>query len=203
MNTLLKEINRSIVELDKGLAGKLTMSEKMERLLNFLNDEKVPETWNELCYPSKRSLASWFINLKARYEQLNTWKDEPVNIPKVTRINYLFNPSSFLTAIKQVKRKAELNLLHIVTEFQKFSIEEVKTEAKDGAYAYGFLLDGAAWEENAGVMEDARPLKMYTTMPVCLCRSEKINPNMDKNQGFYKCPVYRTEMRGPTYIFTA
>jgi len=58
----------------------------------------------------------------------------------------LFNPQSFLTAIKQVGRKAELNKLYIVTEFQKSAIEDIKTEAKDGAYCYGFLLEGARWD---------------------------------------------------------
>jgi hypothetical protein len=33
---------------------------------------------------------------------MNQWKDEPSRIPKVTFINRLINPSSFLTAIKQV-----------------------------------------------------------------------------------------------------
>lgn len=138
MNYLLEEINRSLVELEQGLKGILTISERMEALQNALNMEKIPESWNKLCYATKRSLATWFENLLKRIEQLSLWKDDPMQIPKVTRISYLFNPQSFLTAINQFSKKAELNKLFIQTEFTKKALEEIDTAAKDGAYTYGF-----------------------------------------------------------------
>jgi dynein heavy chain, axonemal len=115
----------------------------------------------------------------------------------------LFNPQSFLTAIKQVGKKAELNKLYILTEFQKTAIEDIKGEAKDGAYCYGFLLEGARWDVQQGLIEEARPLEMFSIMPVCLCKSEKMKDTKKENSGVYECPTYRTEMRGNTYIFTA
>ena len=203
MNYLLEEICASLGQLKKAKDGELTYSEKLEKLETCLNLEKVPDGWAELAYPAKRSLATWFDNLLRRIEQLSAWKDDPINIPKVTRINLLFNPQSFLTAIKQESKKDDLNKLTISTEFTKKPLEAIDTAAKDGAYCYGFLLDGASWDWQAGIMDEARPKEMYSVMPVCLCRSVKMPETEREDKTQYTCPVYRTEMRGNTYIFNA
>ena len=204
MNILLKEIIRSIYELERGLQGTLTITENMEKLLNSLNNEKIPETWANLGYPTKRYLSSWLDNLIKRIDQLSTWKEDPMVIPKVTKINMLFNPQSFLTAIKQFSKKGDLNKLMISTEFTKKSIEQIDTPAsKDGAYCYGFLLEGAKWDWQSGQIEDARPKEMFSVMPVCMCKAVFIPTKKRKNNNLYQCPVYTTEDRGGTFIFTA
>lgn len=117
----------------------------MEDLQHALNAERIPPSWARFAYPTKRSLSTWLDNLLKRIEQLANWKDDPMNIPRVTRLNYLFNPQSFLTAINQFCKKGELNKLYIATEFTKKNLEEIDAPAKDGAYGYGFLLEGARW----------------------------------------------------------
>lgn len=123
MNALINEITRSVYELDQGMKGILTVSEQMEQLLNSLNNDRIPESWKRLLYPTKRFLPSFLDNLVRRIEQLSQWKEDPNNIPKVTRINMLFNPQSFFTAIKQFSKKGDLNKLTIQTEFTKKGIE--------------------------------------------------------------------------------
>ena len=203
MNYLLEEICSSLGQLKKAKDGELTYSEKLEKLETNLNLERVPESWVELAYPAKRSLATWFDNLMRRIEQLSAWKDEPTNIPRVTKINLLFNPQSFLTAIKQDSKKDDLNKLTISTEFTKKPLEAIDAAAKDGAYCYGFLLDGASWDWQTSIMDEAKPKEMYSVMPVCLCRSVKMPETEREDKSQYICPVYRTEMRGATYIFNA
>jgi len=44
---------------------------------------------------------------------------------------------------------------------------------------------------------------MFSVMPVCLLRSLPIKPEAVEDKTIYKCPVYRTELRGNGYIFTA
>lgn len=63
MNALITEITRSIFELDQGMKGILTMSETMEQLLAALNQDRIPETWKKLMYPTKRFLPSFLDNL--------------------------------------------------------------------------------------------------------------------------------------------
>ena len=102
MNYLLVEIVRSLEEIDQGFRGILTISEKMEQIIDSIALNKVPVPWTNLAYPSKRGLASWLTNLLKRIEQLNMFRDDPYNIPKVVMVGRFFNPQSFLTAIKQV-----------------------------------------------------------------------------------------------------
>jgi dynein heavy chain len=205
MNYLLEEICSSLGQLKKAKEGELTYSEKLEKLETSLNFEKVPDSWADLAYPAKRSLATWFDNLLKRIEQLSTWKDDPTMIPRVTRINLLFNPQSFLTAIKQESKTGEdLNKLMIATDFTKKSIEQIESHAKDGAaYCFGFLLDGAAWDTQTNLLDEARPKEMFSHMPVCLCRAIKSPDMIREDKSIYVCPVYRTEQRGNTYICEA
>lgn len=88
---------------------------------------KVPASWANLAYPSKRGLEGWIINLLQRVEQLNAFRDDPLNLPKVIMVSRFFNPQSYLTAIKQVvaanQRGLELNKLYIQTDITKKAIE--------------------------------------------------------------------------------
>ncbi len=77
MNELLDEIRRSLVELRKGMDGALNMSEAMEDLAAALAINQVPGrnpfhkcSWEALAWPSRRGLASWFLDLLRRVEQV-------------------------------------------------------------------------------------------------------------------------------------
>ena len=45
MNRLLFEMGRSLLELDSGLKGDLSVSEAMEGLMRALYDDRVPASW--------------------------------------------------------------------------------------------------------------------------------------------------------------
>lgn len=118
---------------------------------------RVPASWTNLAYPSKRGLEGWIINLIQRVEQLNFFRDDPLNLPKVIMVSRFFNPQSYLTAIKQVvaanQRGLELNKLYIQTDITKKAIEEIDSIPKDGAYVFGFILEGARWDVAGGYVE--------------------------------------------------
>ncbi|CAK9071825.1 unnamed protein product [Durusdinium trenchii] len=84
-----------------------------------LTEESLPVWWVKLGFPSTRPLRSWLVNLKDRCAQLDDWFPDPPAVPKVVDVSKLFNPQSFLTAIKQVccqNQKLELDRLHVFTE---------------------------------------------------------------------------------------
>jgi len=123
--------------------GELTMSEQMEALMRDINFNKVPARWEKFAFPSMRGLGSWLDNIKQRIEQLSVWKDDPTRIPKVTFLNRLFNPNSFMTSIKQIfsrEHKIELNKTDILTEILKkmYWEPDLPADPKDGAYIFGF-----------------------------------------------------------------
>lgn len=87
-------------------------------------------------------------------------------------ISRFFNPQSFLTAIMQVVgrlKSYELNKLYIQTEVQKKSIEEIETGAKEGAFVFGFIIEGARWDLQLGQLDVSRPKEMFSVMPVVYC----------------------------------
>jgi len=154
MNGLVYEMVRGLSELQQGFKGELTMSEQMEQLADALYKETLPTWWIKLGFPSTRPLRSWLMNLKDRCSQLEEWINDPLNIPKVVDVSKLFNPQSFLTAIKQLccqTQNLELDRLHVFTEVTK-------------------RLDPKS--------------EMFTRMPVINCKAGMVQEKEDKNLYF-------------------
>jgi dynein heavy chain len=141
MNVLIEKIVGNLFDVSLAFKGELTLTSEMEVLMNAIFMNKIPALWEKLAFPSARGLNSWLDNVKQRLDQLNAWKDEPSKLPKVTFLNRLFNPQSFLTAIQQVKAKEgiELNKMMIFTNVtKKLYWEEDLPEPKEGALIFGF-----------------------------------------------------------------
>lgn len=198
-------MKRSLIELTMGFAGELTMSDAMESLMDSLYMGKVPGGWSKLAWPSQRSLALWAVDLNSRFNQLSEWTTNPTEIPRVTWISGLVTPTAFLTAIKQMnaqKTGAELDKLMIATEITKREVEDCDQASRDGAYICGLSMQGARWERNGGIVDKSRPKEMFCPMPVINCKAAKIEKGSESASIFH-CPCYKTEMRGPTYVFSA
>jgi dynein heavy chain len=206
MNNLLDEIRRSLRELQLGFAGELTMSDAMDALKMALYMDRIPVTWQKRAWPSMRGLSSWLSDFNFRLTQLEEWQNNPADIPKVTWVSGLFNPQSFLTAICQVtaqKNSLELDKLVTWTDVtKKNSIEEIEGLSRDGAYITGLSLQGARWDGNTGILERSKPKEMFCKMPVINVKAFPAD-KVDVSQGIYVCPCYKTEFRGPTFVFCA
>ena len=64
MNVLMIEITTSLEEINQGFLGLLTISERMEEIIDAIYFNRVPASWVNLAYPSKRGLTSWLLNLE-------------------------------------------------------------------------------------------------------------------------------------------
>ena len=203
MNILLFEMRRSLLELDMGLKGDLSISEAMETLMGALFSDGVPETWTACAWPSLRPLASWLSDMLARHNQLALWTADMAT-PKVTWLPGLFNPQAFLTAVMQVTaRKSELPLdkLAVVSDVTKKGVDEIEAATREGAYIHGLYLDGARWDAGGGILDDALLKVLYPLLPVVLIKAAT-QDKMDARD-IYPCPVYKTQQRGPTFVFAA
>ena len=88
-----------------------------------------------------------------------------------------------------------------VTNFKETS--EILAPPTSGAYIHGFFLEGAAWEltENDGYLTDQKPKELHPKLPIINVVAQQSHEK--SYAGKYKCPVYYTTQRGPTYVFTA
>jgi len=124
MNTLLTTVRTSLRQLDLALKGDIQMTEALESVMLSLYDERVPDAWRRVAYPSMRRLGSWFADLLKRQLQLDQWVRNLI-VPKVTWISGLFNPQAFLTAIMQTtarKNSWALDNMNLITEVSKKSL---------------------------------------------------------------------------------
>jgi dynein heavy chain len=206
ISVLMTEMKRSLRELRLGFNGELTMSPMMETLMDCLYMDKIPATWAKKSWPSMRSLTLWIADILQRLAQLDEWVGNPMEIPKVTWLSGLINPQSFLTAIMQVTaqtQEKELDKLCVVTEVKKvFTPAEIEGHSRDGAYISGLAMQGARWEVGGGQIEPSKPKEMSFLMPIINCKAVSVE-KQPKGDTVYLCPTYKTEQRGPTYVFQA
>ncbi|KAJ6640492.1 hypothetical protein lerEdw1_013683, partial [Lerista edwardsae] len=202
MNILIREIRRSLKQLDLGLKGELTFSPAMEALQSSLFYDLVPDAWTKLAYPSTYTLAQWFNDLLLRCRELDTWTQDLV-LPAVVWLSGFFNPQSFLTAIMQSmarKNNWSLDKMCLTTDVTKKNKEDYGHPPREGAYVFGLFMEGARWDVQAGVLIEARLKELISAMPVIFVRAIPVDRQETKH--IYKCPVYKTKIRGPTYIWT-
>uniref|UniRef100_G3PRS5 Dynein axonemal heavy chain 11 n=1 Tax=Gasterosteus aculeatus TaxID=69293 RepID=G3PRS5_GASAC len=202
MNTLISEIRRSLKGLDLGLKGELAISSEMEKLQSALFFDNVPDTWTKLAYPSTYSLAIRYNDVLQRCKELDSWTQD-LSLPSVVWLSGLFNPQSFLTAVMQsLARKNEwpLDKVNLTVDVTKKFKEEFNQPAREGAYVYGLYMEGARWDTQAGVIAEARLKELTPAMPVISVRA--VPNDRQEIRNIYECPLYKTKIRGPTYVWT-
>ncbi|CDI77483.1 hypothetical protein EAH_00000540 [Eimeria acervulina] len=202
------------------LQGALNVTDAMEQLEASLNMSRVPEAWKPYAYESRKQLGPWVNDLLHRVKQLEEWSTD-FTLPCPLWISGLFNPMSFLTAVMQVRARAEslaldrMCLRWTVTNIRYgaavagaqggASQQQPLSSPETGVLIHGLFLEGAAWEEGKGDVEgnltQAQPKVLQYPMPVFLV--EAIPTAEIDNTAMYSCPVYLTSARGPTYVTTA
>jgi dynein heavy chain len=77
----------------------------------------------------------------------------------------------------------------------------VCVSCRDGAFIHGLTLEGARWDDKAGVLDDSKPKELFCQMPVILVRA--VTADKAEQKDMYACPVYTTEARFREEVFTA
>ncbi|XP_014248489.1 dynein beta chain, ciliary-like isoform X2 [Cimex lectularius] len=202
MNILMNEMSRTLKELALGLKGELTISRDMEVLQESLFLDEVPENWSKRAYPSNLPLSAWYADLQQRLKELEGWVGDFL-LPSSVWLGGLFNPQSFLTAIMQnTARKNEwpLDKMCLQCDVTKKIKEEISSSPRDGAYINGLYMEGARWDSAMGTIVDSKLKELYPLMPVIQMKA--ITIDKQDLRSVYECPVYKTKLRGPTYVWT-
>ena len=104
--------------------------------------------------------------------------------------------------MQSTARKNELPLdqMCLVCEVTKKNKEDFSRAPREGAYVHGLFMEGARWDTQTGMIADARLKELSPPMPVTFIRGISVDKQETRN--IYECPVYKTKMRGPTFVWT-
>ena len=174
----------------------------MEELSDSLFLDSVPESWNKRAYPSLLALGAWYADFLQRVKELETWTSD-FQLPAAVWLAGFFNPQSFLTAImQQMARKNEwpLDKMFLQCDVTKKSKEDMGGPPREGAYVHGLFMEGARWDTQTGMISEARLKELAPPMPVMFIKAIPVD-RMD-TRNIYECPVYKTKLRGPTFVWT-
>jgi dynein heavy chain len=106
-NVLLKTMSKSLSDLDKAIAGTMVMSAPLEAMMARLLDNKVPELWEKVGYPSLKPLSSWVPDLVLRIKFIGEWLYK--GNPNTYWVPAFFFPQGFMTAALQTyARKTQI-----------------------------------------------------------------------------------------------
>eukprot|EP01116_Phalansterium_solitarium_P008654 TRINITY_DN225_c0_g1_i6.p1 TRINITY_DN225_c0_g1~~TRINITY_DN225_c0_g1_i6.p1 ORF type:complete len:4288 (+),score=2116.54 TRINITY_DN225_c0_g1_i6:207-13070(+) len=208
-NALLSVIRKSLKELLLALEGLIVMSNTLEETGASLYVNQVPKLWKTKSFASLKPLASWMLDLEQRVAFINSWIYD--GIPTVFWFSGLFSPQAFLTAVLQnYSRSHKVSIDSVTYEFKFLNLREEQIEKPpvDGCYIKGLYLEGAAWDADNGILQEARPRELFSPMPIIwlsplvpsVGRQSKTAAHKQPaasavSHSSYACPVYRTTNR--------
>lgn len=83
----------------RALQGQTIMSDELDKVLNEVKQNKIPESFAKMSYPSLKPLSSYMEDLRERCQFFRNWVD--AGKPRVYPINLFFFTQGFLTSVLQ------------------------------------------------------------------------------------------------------
>jgi dynein heavy chain len=65
---MIVTIISSLENLSKAIDGLVSMTDQLDDVFNSMFDNKVPDTWSKVAYPSLKPLGSWTLDFIKRLE---------------------------------------------------------------------------------------------------------------------------------------
>jgi dynein heavy chain len=200
-NVLLNLMKNHIKTLSNALAGKISMSEEMDKIATALYNNQVPQVWIKYGFLSLKPLKSWLEDLNNRVSFFENWiKNGTPTSFCLSRFSF---PQAFLTGTLQNyarKYQKAIDLLSFkFSVLDMLSPERITEKPEDGCYVYGMYLEGARWNYNSHQMDTSRNRELYSDVPLI-----HMLPVADREipEGVYQCPLYKVLTRQGTLSTT-
>ena len=191
-NKLLSKIRRSLQDLQKALKGLVVMSQDLEALQKSMLDNKLPDLWAKVSYPSLKPLASYVAELLDRLSFFQNWVDD--GPPVIFKMPSFFFVQAFMTGCMQnYARKYTIPIDTIDFDFEFIAAADApKSKPEDGVYTHGLFLEGGRMNAELK-LDESEPKVLFAPMTIVQL---KPTPVADLSEyKHYECPVYRTAAR--------
>ncbi|OHS98802.1 Dynein heavy chain family protein [Tritrichomonas foetus] len=194
-NRLVNTMSTSLFELQRAIAGEVSMSNDLEMLMNSIYLGRLPEMWARLAPVTEKPLSNWLIHFQKRYEQYDDWYKN--GEPKVMWLAGLHVPVAYLTALLQTACRSKgwpldkATLMITVSSYQRTN--QVMTKPALGCYLSGMYLEGASWDVERRCLIPQHPKELVMELP--LLRVTPIEMNKMRTQNMLKTPIYLTQKR--------
>jgi dynein heavy chain, axonemal len=96
---MITTIISSLDNLHKAIDGLVSMSNQLDDVFNSMLDNKVPDIWAKVAYPSLKPLGSWTLDFIKRLEFIQNWIDN--GTPTNFWISGFYFTQSFFTGVLQ------------------------------------------------------------------------------------------------------
>jgi dynein heavy chain len=196
-NGLLATIRDSLIQLNKAIEGLVLFSVDLEKVYDRIFDNRVPDLWHTVGYPSLKLLGSWFLDYLERIKFLDSWIEH--GHPANYWISGFFFTQSFLTGTKQnYARKMVLPIDTIDWTFKVIMDNDpsidVNVKPEKGAYVHGLYLDGAQYDREENWLAESLPKILFVPMPY-IWIIPTVKSEIEESDSFYSCPIYKTSAR--------
>jgi dynein heavy chain len=192
---VLRVARRSLENLLKALKGLVVMSGELEMVASALFDNRVPELWSAVAYPSLKPLASWVSDLIRRCETLSSWEATGTHPPAYWISGFYF-PQAFITGtLQNFARKYGVAIDQVSFDYQVLDTDpaDIAVGPEDGCYIYGAFLEGARWDAGKRCLAEARDKELFSAFPVV--HLQPISNREPPTEGVYVSPMYKTTAR--------
>jgi dynein heavy chain len=201
-NGLIEVMLSTLMELQRAIKGEVVMSVELETMYNCFVFQKVPPIWERVGYPCLKPLTAWIEDFILRIAFMGDWLH--LGPCPCYWLPGFFFPQGFMTAVKQVYSRDHCIAVDTLTmgcEITGMDASNVVSIPSSGAYIYGLFMEGGRFNRGSCTMSDSRPRELYDQMP-CIWLKPMLLSEYVANEGFYKCPVYKTSIRAGTLSTT-
>merc|ERR1712167_61150 len=153
----------SLHELQRAIKGVVVMSSDLDAMYQAFLFQKVPGLWTKVAPLSLKPLGSWFKDMIARVEFVDSWI---VNGPPPSFwMSAFFFPQGFMTAALQTYARDNsiaIDTLDFRTEVTDQEHEDIVVPPDNGVYIYGLYLEGCKWSIADSSLVESDPSVLYT-----------------------------------------
>ncbi|CAG9821168.1 unnamed protein product [Phaedon cochleariae] len=195
-NKLIHAMRRTLVQLQKALAGEIGMDAILDNVAISLYNGQLPNVWRKLAPATCKNLGGWMEHFEMRQQQYFNWST--TGEPTALWISGLHIPETYLAALVQIACRLHnwpldrSTLYTYVTEFLD-PMDVILRPSQGNCLLHGLFLEGATWDIGNNCLKKSTPKVLIEKLPVL--GVVPIESFRLKLQDTLKTPVYTTSLR--------